>query len=230
MKLTCYAILFLALCFFLTINSYASIIDNGDNTITDTSTGYIWQKFSSDKVNRVQADTYVMVLKYKMGKNWRAPTNSELLSIIPYIKQLPSYKEGMIYFLGDGAFTSDTGMGITSSPEITYYLLTGPLTGYVHAILNLSGQGPKQSLLTLNKGWNLFSTPLTLIDSSPSGFIKDFQDKVRVIWGWDNGIWKIYKPDTIVQAVTPLTSIEPGKGYWIYVNEDILLTIKGASP
>lgn len=131
-----------------------------------------------------------------------------------------------------------TGIPFPAGSSVQF--LIGPLyegdkcegvRGNVNGYLINSNPSPSTTTypLTLTAGWNLFSTPLNLTDPSPSGLIKDFRDKVRIIWGWDKGVWKAYRPEGPI-PVAPLSTIEPGKGYWIYMNEDVAVQVEGTTP
>ncbi len=62
-------------------------IDNGDNTVTDSSTGLIWTKSTvASDVNYKGATEQVEAL----GDGWRLPTVDELQSIVDRAKYRPA--------------------------------------------------------------------------------------------------------------------------------------------
>jgi hypothetical protein len=60
---------------------FGGIVDNGDGTLTDTSTNLMWQKSSSLSVTRSQADKYIEQLNWGTFSDWRYPTDSEFFSM-----------------------------------------------------------------------------------------------------------------------------------------------------
>lgn len=57
--------------------------------------------------------------------------------------------------------------------------------------------------------------------------MNDVLASVLVVWGYDNEnkVWKIYRPS----VTETLTSIEAGKGYWIYMEDSAFLTVTGSA-
>ncbi|MCF7741519.1 MAG: hypothetical protein K9N00_06955, partial [Candidatus Marinimicrobia bacterium] len=85
------------------------------------------------------------------------------------------------------------------------------------AILDIIGEPiQKDTSISLNPGWNLFSNPLILnIDKDSLIFIKDGVSKKTVeavSTGWVNNIYRYNK-----NSYTTPTTIEPFQGYWISV-------------
>ena len=77
--------------------SASSFVDNGDGTITDTSTGLMWEK-STDKntYNWIQAIAYCDNLTLGGHSDWRLPTRNELQSLVNYRRYSPAIS--MSYF------------------------------------------------------------------------------------------------------------------------------------
>jgi hypothetical protein len=71
--------------------------------------------------------------------------------------------------------------------------------------------------ISLTPGWNFISFPSLPTDESIDNVLKDISSNVRIIWGYDNAskAWKRYKPGV---SDNTLTTIEGGKGYWVYMN------------
>jgi hypothetical protein len=68
------------------------MIDNGNGTVTDETTGLMWQQVTSEKImNWNQAVVYCKNLKignYKKG--WRLPTITELRSLVDFSRYNPA--------------------------------------------------------------------------------------------------------------------------------------------
>ena len=70
-----------------------NFIDNGDGTITDTSTGLMWQKATAPGTYTwEQALTYCENLTLPAGgySDWRLPNRNELQSIVDYSRYNPA--------------------------------------------------------------------------------------------------------------------------------------------
>jgi len=68
-----------------------ALIDNGDGTVTDTSTGLIWQqKTAGDATTLEQALLYCENLSLGGNTDWRLPTIKELRSLVDYSRYSPS--------------------------------------------------------------------------------------------------------------------------------------------
>ena len=86
--------------------------------------------------------------------------------------------------------------------------------------------------LDLVEGWNLISLPLIPDNSDISEVISvdtlstDNLSSVTIIRTYDavTGIFPLYTPDT---GSGNLTAMEDGVGYWVFMNEDAILTIHG---
>ncbi|MCX5905426.1 MAG: DUF1566 domain-containing protein, partial [Proteobacteria bacterium] len=65
-------------------------IDNNDGTITDLSTGLMWQKYALSDYTWEQALTFCENLNMAGYKDWRLPTWKELLSILDYSSYNPA--------------------------------------------------------------------------------------------------------------------------------------------
>jgi hypothetical protein len=84
--------------------------------------------------------------------------------------------------------------------------------------IDLSGSLEKPATnLLLSAGWNFISFPSLPTDKSVTKVFADVSSNVRIIWGYDNAnkAWKKYKPGV---SDNTLTTIEGGKGYWVYMD------------
>jgi CSLREA domain-containing protein len=81
--------------------------------------------------------------------------------------------------------------------------------------------------LLLSAGWNFISIPLVPENAALAALFSGILSQVRIIWGYDNEKkqWVRYQPGG---PANTLIAIEPGKGYWIYMDSPAALTISGA--
>ena len=100
-----------------------NFIDNGDGTISDTSTGLMWQKATAPGTYTwEQALTYCENLTLPAGgySDWRLPNRNELQSIVDYSRYNPAI---------DTTFFPDT---------VDVYYVTGRLLP-THTVPNTRG-------------------------------------------------------------------------------------------
>lgn len=65
--------------------------DNGDGTVTDTSTSLIWQKTESGTYNWAAAQTYCRGLTlHGVTTGWRLPTMNELITLVDFANTSPA--------------------------------------------------------------------------------------------------------------------------------------------
>jgi hypothetical protein len=81
--------------------------------------------------------------------------------------------------------------------------------------------------LTINKKWNLISTPVNLLDNAFETLFGDDEDKVVAVWTYHDGDWYVYSPDNPPEA-NSLSTMIPGWGYWLLATEDFDLLIGGS--
>ena len=79
--------------------------------------------------------------------------------------------------------------------------------------------------ITLNKKWNLISVPFVMLDDSIDEVFEGVADTVDSVWTFDGTDWFVYTPGP---ATDTLTEMLPGWGYWVYSNDDSVLTIGGS--
>ena len=80
--------------------------------------------------------------------------------------------------------------------------------------ISLSGSDATVSI-ELRQGWNLVGLNSTESLTTTSA-ISSISDKVISVWSYDSG-WKTYDPE--YPDFSDLTSMEPGKGYWINITQ-----------
>lgn len=77
--------------FFCTTPLYAGYIDNGNGTVTDTTTGLMWQQDTPDNyMTWKNALSYCENLDLGGYTDWRLPTIKELRSIVDYSRYNPA--------------------------------------------------------------------------------------------------------------------------------------------
>jgi|GEM_PF-2478803 len=70
--------------------SLDNLVVNGDGTVTDTSTGLMWQQETADSMTWEEAITYCEALSFAGYTDWRLPNRNELHSIVDYDRYAPA--------------------------------------------------------------------------------------------------------------------------------------------
>lgn len=70
--------------FLLCSAASGELVDNGDGTVTDTTTGLVWQQAEAGAMTWEAALTYCEDLELAGHDDWRLPNRSELQSIVDY--------------------------------------------------------------------------------------------------------------------------------------------------
>jgi alpha-tubulin suppressor-like RCC1 family protein len=130
------------------------------------------------------------------------------------------------YQVGDtGYFTvsaTKAGYEMKSTPQVVEVtaLATVPATIYL-------APGAPTHFLTLSQGWNFISTTvqpdITMIDQ----VLADVAPNIKVVWAYDGETqtWLRYVPG---DASSDLSSIDSGRGYWVYSTSSADLVISGS--
>ena len=88
------------------------------------------------------------------------------------------------------------------------------------------------STLNLYTGWNLISLPLMPEDTGITSLLFSINGNYSIVWAYDandtTDHWKKYDP--VAPFGNDLTSMEPGKGYWIMMTNNDTLPITGTAP
>ena len=95
------------------------------------------------------------------------------------------------------------------------------------SVVNIVGWVPGEKNITLKQGWNFMSLPAWTSDPLPvENVIRSFSEYVRIIWSYDNADkkWMRYKP---LVSDNQFSTLEAGKGYWVYMSSAADLTITG---
>jgi PKD repeat protein len=84
-------------------------------------------------------------------------------------------------------------------------------------------------LISLYTSWNLISLPLIPDDTNVRDIMNTVDGNWNSVWSYGTGNWKRYDlpgPDFL----NDLTTIEPGKGYWIDIKFGDTLSVSGSEP
>ncbi len=144
------AVVFLLLLFpvFLPDTVCARFIDNGNGTITDTKTGYMWQQHAPDgQYTFDEARNYAGSLSLAGYHDWRVPDRDALLSIVD-TRWHPSIVSGYFENTRAANYWTSTTADPLESPDDAYVVSfeTGKAlqwsksdTYYVRAVRDISG-------------------------------------------------------------------------------------------
>ena len=86
--------------------------------------------------------------------------------------------------------------------------------------------------ITINKKWNLISTPVFLLDDAMEQVFDGASDCVKSVWTYDpldevcENDWCVFTPDETEND--DLNTMLPGWGYWVLAEEDCSLMIGGS--
>jgi len=91
---------------------------------------------------------------------------------------------------------------------------------------------PDTSVLPISTSWNLISIPLVSEDSSIGSVLSQVSGSYSIVWAYDASDsadpWKKYDPS--VPFGNDLSEIKPGRGYWIMMTADDILSVTGSLP
>ena len=105
------------------LSSAAPYTDNGDGTVTDTSTGLMWQQSAStDEMIWEDALSYCVNLKFAGYTDWRMPTIKELCSLVEYSTTYSGLTINTTFFLNTQSFGYWTSTTNTSDPADAWSL------------------------------------------------------------------------------------------------------------
>lgn len=85
---------------FFSFSADALFIDNGDGTITDTTTGLIWEQYGNGVYYKTLEEAIARIIELNKGPGttWRIPTKMEFVGIAEYIFSSYSLSHGQIYW------------------------------------------------------------------------------------------------------------------------------------
>lgn len=148
----CFCVLMLIIPAFV----WGEFLDNGDNTITDTNTGLMWQKATlATTQNWEGAILACEALSLSDFNDWRLPSKAELMSIVDYSKYNPVVDakfttENNYYWTSTTYAKADEGSTTTFSKAWAVKFEDGTVEGmpktdkyYVRAVRGGQPQVPK---------------------------------------------------------------------------------------
>jgi hypothetical protein len=96
--------------------------DNSDGTVTDSTTGLIWQKSLSGTYSWADAQTYCQgQTLHQLSSGWRLPTVNELISIVDFGVYNPAINTSVFPSTPGGNFWTSTPSPVPSSAyEISF--------------------------------------------------------------------------------------------------------------
>ncbi len=107
--------------------SFDSLIINGDGTVTDSSTGLMWQQDTAPETYWEEALSYSESLTLAGYDDWRLPNQRELQSIVDYGTNNPAIDTEIFPYTNSSLWSSSTTAGYSSYAWYVYFP-----SGYVH--------------------------------------------------------------------------------------------------
>ncbi|KJU84859.1 conserved hypothetical protein, secreted [Candidatus Magnetobacterium bavaricum] len=156
----------------------------------------------------------------KLNSGWNLislPLQTEGVSISSVFSGINgSYSQVWSYQNGSWKMYDPQNAGLSDFSIVTH----GP--GYMIYMkqggsITITGSSAYSNAVKLSKGWNLvgFSSPQAL---SVTNALPSVIDKVKVVWSYQSGSWKMYDPKNA--GMSDFNTFVPGQGYWIEVSED----------
>ncbi len=129
-------------------------LNNGDNTVTDTFTGLMWQRNTAntgeDKLTWMQALQFCEDLEFAGYKDWRLPNVRELSSIVNYNRANQAINS--VFVVGSHLYwTSSTNMRHLNSPELNEAWVVSFLDGTIQGSSKGTDtwDGPRNDILAV---------------------------------------------------------------------------------
>ncbi len=150
----------------------------------------------------------------------------------------PAYEvHGAIYSTYVGMGGSPSWLGFPTSDE--YVASTGyPRNdfegGYITTTDGVNYRafpyGTSSLTINLGTGWNLISLPLQPSNTAITNVLSNISGKYSAVWAWDgpSQSWRSYFPTN--PGFANLSSMDAGKGYWIYMTSSGSLPVSGSTP
>ena len=94
---------------------------------------------------------------------------------------------------------------------------------------SIDTDGQDSYSIQLHTGWNLISLPIMPNDSDVLDVMSSVDGNWNSVWSYETGNWKRYDL-TCPGFLNDLTTMEPGKGYWIDMKSADTLSLSGSEP
>jgi len=102
--------------------SFSNFVDNGDGTVTDTSTGLMWQKATAPGTYTWQeALSYCETSTLAEYGDWRLPSVNELQSIVDYSRYTPAINADYFPNTESYYWSSTTDASYPSNARVVYF-------------------------------------------------------------------------------------------------------------
>ncbi len=132
------------------------------------------------------------------------------------------------------SITSNTKASVDIEPGVTDYTMSIDYNGDGTTDEEKSPDvnetiGQDSYSIQLHTDWNLISLPIMPHDSAVLNVMSSVGSNWNSVWSYETGNWKRYDltgPDFL----NDLTTIEPGKGYWIDMKSEDTLSVSGSEP
>ena len=89
--------------------------------------------------------------------------------------------------------------------------------------LEINGTIMNGAVVDLAQGWNLIGYP-SLEEENLTIAFTDIMSNLELVFAWKEGIWESYSTAR-PGFLNTLTTMKPGYGYWVKVNQNMSLTI-----
>ncbi|ODS36488.1 hypothetical protein BEH94_02510 [Candidatus Altiarchaeales archaeon WOR_SM1_SCG] len=113
-------------------------------------------------------------------------------------------------------------------PDCEFNMSSSTLIGVIGEEVATTENAATSYTLALNKGWNLISIPIKPDDPSVSAVLSQIEGKYTDVANYEKGQW-IYRSYAYGDWFGELESIEPGKGYWLYMKDSAEIEVTGTT-
>jgi len=131
---------------------------------------------------------------------------------------------------GDTAYIHINGVAINEGPQI----VGAPATTVQLDISATSANNPPSYpfandsyLISPHTGWNMISLPLMPKDTDVLDLLSSVEDNWNSVWAYECGKWEHYDRAG-PNFLNDLSTLEPGKGYWINMGFNDTLSVSGS--
>jgi len=159
--------------------------DNGDGTVSDFSTGLMWQKNSVQGISWQDALAYCSALKLGGYSDWRLPDVNELICLVDYAKASPSIDEHLftntaLHYWSSTTYSSDPGKAyhvcfLRGRAEV-YDKIDAGLASHVRAVRGIASDNSSTTTTVPNSGCPV--EKLYGQDASQTRLLRKFRDEV----------------------------------------------------